>query len=123
MDRLFRFTVILAVSFLGEALAQFIPLPVPGSIYGMLIMLLALVLKIVPLEKVKGESEFLQEIMPVLFVPAAVGILDTWGVLRDLLLPCMLAVLPCTLIVMAVSGLTVQRLLKHPEVNTLERDD
>ena len=39
MRYLKQFTIILFVSFLGETLHYLIPLPVPASIYGLLLML------------------------------------------------------------------------------------
>ena len=71
-----QFFLILAVSFLGEILHMVLPLPVPASIYGLVLMLLALVTGIIKIEQVKDTAVFLIEIMPVMFIPAAVGLLD-----------------------------------------------
>ena len=49
MKLLKQFLIILFVSFLGEILNYLIPLPIPASIYGILIMFLALELHIIPL--------------------------------------------------------------------------
>ena len=43
-----QFGIILVVSLLGEGLNYLIPLPIPASIYGLVLMLLALGLKIIP---------------------------------------------------------------------------
>ena len=77
-----QFFLILAISFAGEILHMVLPLPVPASIYGLVLMLLALVTGIVKIEQVKDTAVFLIEIMPVMFIPAAVGLLDSWSVLR-----------------------------------------
>ena len=50
-------------------------------------MLLALVTGIVKIEQVKDTAVFLIEIMPVMFIPAAVGLLDSWSVLRPTIVP------------------------------------
>ena len=73
-----QFLWILLFSFAGELLKFVIPLPVPASIYGLLLLLLALVTGILRLESVKETSKFLIEIMPLMFNPAAVGLLDSW---------------------------------------------
>ena len=75
MKYLRQFLIILFVSFLGEVLNYLIPLPIPASIYGILLMFLALELHIIPLSAVRETGRFLIEIMPVMFIPAAVGLL------------------------------------------------
>ena len=82
-----QFSIILIISLIGEALHYFIPLPVPASIYGLLIMLAGLQTKLIPLDSVQEASYFLIDIMPLMFIPAAVGLLDSWGLLRPILIP------------------------------------
>ena len=71
--------IILFVSFFGELLKYIIPLSIPASIYGMVLLFLALELKILKVSDIKETSNFLIEIMPLMFVPAGVGLLDSWG--------------------------------------------
>ena len=63
MKYLKQFTIILFVSFLGELLHLVIPLPIPASVYGLVLMLLALCFGILHLEQVKAAADFLIEIM------------------------------------------------------------
>ena len=77
MRYLKQFTIILFVSFLGETLHYLIPLPVPASIYGLLLMLAALCTGVIKLASVREAGKFLIDIMPVMFIPAAVGLLDS----------------------------------------------
>ena len=77
-----QFSIILLISFLGEALHALLPLPIPASIYGIVLLFAALVLKIIPVSAVKDVSTFLLEIMPMLFIPAAAGLLEAWGILK-----------------------------------------
>ena len=53
MKYLKQFGMILFISFLGEILRAVIPLPIPASIYGLVLMLTALLTGILPLEKVR----------------------------------------------------------------------
>lgn len=62
-----QFLIILAVSFVGELLNYFIPLPIPASIYGLVLMLICLQRGIIPLEAVRETGKFLVEIMPLMF--------------------------------------------------------
>ena len=104
-----QFGRILAVCFLGELLAALLPLPVPSSVYGLLLMLAALKLGVFRLEQVKEAGSFLVGILPLLFIPAAVGVMDLWDELRAMLLPCLIAIVPVTLLVMGISGWVTQK--------------
>ena len=77
--------MILLVSFAGEVLKLALPFPVPGSIYGMLLLFIALCTGVIRLEHVRETGLFLVEIMPILFVSAGVGLMDSWGDLRKIL--------------------------------------
>ena len=112
MKHLFRLSIILFISLIGEILHAIIPLPVPAGIYGMILMFVSLCTGIVRMESVRTVGMFLIEIMPVMFIPAAVGLLDSWDALKSMLLPCCIALVPVTLIVMAVSGRTTQALVR-----------
>lgn len=113
MKNLFRLTIILGISLLGEILGMLIPLPIPASIYGLILMLLALMTHIVPLERVETTGRFLIEIMPVMFIPAAVGLIDSWQDLRPMLLPALIATFAVTFVVMGVTALVTQALMRH----------
>ena len=113
MKYLFQFGIIIAVTFVGELMNYFIPLPIPASIWGLMIMLLLLIFKIVKLEAVKEASSFLIKIMPILFVPALVGLLTTWNRLQGILLPVIVITVVSLILVMAVSGVVTQVLLKR----------
>jgi len=107
-----QMTIILLVTFLGEMLQTIIPLPVPAGIYGMVLMLLGLITKIIPLEKVDGAATFLVEIMPVMFIPAGAGLITGWESLKIMLIPALCAVIPLTALVMAASGKTAQAVME-----------
>lgn len=118
MKLIFQFGRILAVCFLAELLAEALPLPLPASVYGLVLMLGALKLGVLRLEQVKEAGAFLVGILPVLFLPAAVGVMDLWVELKAMLLPCALAAVPVTLLVMGAAGLATQqarRMLKRGE--------
>lgn len=107
-----QFCVILFLSFLGELLKLLLPFPVPGSIYGMGLLFAALCLGIVKLEWVKDSGHFLVEIMPVLFVAAGVGLMDSWDALQPVLMPVVVIMLVTTVLVMVVAGYATQIVMK-----------
>lgn len=108
MKFLKQFMIILLLSFLGEVLKMFIPLPIPASVYGLVLMLLCLVTGILKTSQVKEAAFFLIEIMPVMFIPAAAGLIDSWKVLQPLLLPILVITVVITIFVMVVTGKIAQ---------------
>ena len=104
--------IILGVTFAGEALHFLLPLPVPASIYGLVLMLLCLCFKVFPLRAVEETGDFLIDLMPALFIPATVGVMAAWDVLQPVLLQVALITF-LSLVVMAVSGRVTQWALRR----------
>jgi len=113
MKYLPQLTIILVFSFLGEVCHHLIDIPIPASIYGMVLLFAALALKIIPAKAVKETGGFLTSILPVLFVAPIVGLLDYWDTIRDALIPIVIIVLVSTVLVFAVSGWVTQLFLKN----------
>ena len=108
-----QFLWILLFSFMGEILKSMIPLPVPASIYGLVLLFLALLTGILRLESVKEISKFLIEIMPLMFIPAAVGLLESWEALSGIFMQVLAATAVSTILVMGVSGRITQALIRR----------
>lgn len=113
MKFLKQFAVIITISFLAEGIKFLLPLPIPASIYGLALMLLALCTKVVRLEDIKETAGFLVEIMPLMFVPAAVGLTQSWGTLRPILIPVAVILAVSTVAAMAVSGRVTQLVIRR----------
>lgn len=97
-----------------------LPLPIPASIYGMTILFLGLVSGIIKLDDVKEAGKFLIEIMPVMFIPAGVGLMASFGVLKPMLLPVSVITVVVLVAVMAVSGRVSQRVIHRTNEKTEE---
>lgn len=108
MKYLRQFAVILLISLIGEILHTLIPLPVPASIYGLAILFAALTSGLLKLDQVKETGYFLIEVMPLMFIPAAVGLLGAYHVLMPVLVPYAVITLVSTLLVMLVAGRVTQ---------------
>lgn len=113
MKYLKQFGIILLISFIGEILHELLPLPVPASIYGIVLLFLCLELKVIPVSSVKEASGFLIEIMPIMFIPAAVGLIDSWLTIREALVSYAVITVVSTVAVMAVSGRAVQAVMRR----------
>ena len=96
-----------------------LPLPIPASVYGLILLLAALKLGFVKLEQVKEVGLFLTGIFPLLFVPAAAGVMELWAEMGDMLLPIVLAIVPVTVLVLASAGRTTQALTRRKSKEVL----
>lgn len=106
---IFQFARITAFCLAGEILAVVLPLPIPASVYGLLLMVATLKTGVLKLDQVRETGLFLTGIFPLLFVPAAAGVVELGSQLMDLLLPAVLAIVPITALVMAVTGMVAQK--------------
>lgn len=107
-----QFGIILAISFIGEILNYLIPLPVPASIYGLVLMLLCLHFGIVHIDSVKDSGKFLIEIMPLMFIPAAVGLIESWKTIGPKIGTYLIITVLSTVFVMIVAGHTTQAFIR-----------
>ena len=121
MKLLRQFLIILAISFVGEALKYLLPLPVPASIYGMVILFVGLLTGLIKLSWVKDAGKFLIAVMPVMFIPAGVGLMSSWGVLKPMLVPVLVVTVVAIITVMAVTGR--ENYAKHKEMRLILMND
>ena len=115
MKYLSQFLIIMGFTLLGEALQRLIPLPVPASVYGIVLLFLALSVGLVKVEQVKEAGGFLTSILPVLFVSPAVGILENWDMVKGSLVPMLLLVIASTILTFGIAGRVTQLFLKKED--------
>lgn len=108
MKYLRQLLIILIFSFAGEVLHYLVPIQIPASIYGLVLLFIALMTGLIQLPQVEETAKFLIEIMPMMFIPAGVGLLESWGVLKPILVPVILILVVSTVLVMGISGLVTQ---------------
>ena len=113
-----QFCIILAFSFVGEILHFFIPLPIPTSIYGIILLFAALQSGLVKLHQVEKTGQFLIDIMPVMFIPAAVGLIEVWSDMKGSLVQFVTVMAVSTVAVMGVSGRITQFFIRKRRKNT-----
>ncbi len=104
--------IILTICFIAELMEYFIPLPVAASIYGLVLMLLALVTKVIPLKEVEDVADFLTANMAILFIPPTVGIMASVEEMKKMLLPLVVISVVSTLLIMMVTGRVTQAILR-----------
>ena len=106
MKHLRQFSIILLFSFLGEGLKALLPLPVPASIYGLVLLFAALELGIIKLSAV-------EEIMPVMFIPAGAGLVESWSALKPICVQVVVIMFVSTIVVMVISGRVTQFVIRR----------
>lgn len=104
--------IITVVTLLSELIKYVLPFPIPASIYGLIIMFVLLLSNRIQVHQVKDVSSFLIKAMPIMFIPAGVGIMTTWDQFQAILIPISVIVMISTLAVMIVSGKVTDLLLK-----------
>ncbi len=112
MKYLKQFLIILAISLLGEVLKELLPLPIPASIYGMVFLFILLLTGVIKLDQVKDAGKFLIEIMPVMFIPAGVGLMSSWNVLKPVLVPVSIITIITIFTVMGATGIVSQIVIR-----------
>ena len=113
MKYLLQFGIIMAVSFARELLHDFLPLPVPASIYGILILFSLLRFKLLHVAQIKETAMFLISIMAFLFLPAAVGLVVAWPIMKAAILQYIAANVISLIACMAVTGFAALVLLSR----------
>ena len=116
MKFLIQFMILIDFSFLGELLHYFLPLPIPASIYGIVLLFVALELKWVKVKDIRETSSFLIAVMPVMFIPAAVGLIDSWKSIGNSWLEYIIVTVLTTFVVMGVSGWITQFVIQRNKV-------
>ena len=108
-----QFAVIVLMTFLGECLNMLLPLPVPASIYGMILLFLSLQTGILKLSQIEETADLLLGVMPIFFISPTVSLMSSIGVIKDSLLGVFVICIVSTVAVMAVTGLVSQAIIRH----------
>lgn len=110
-----QLVIIMAVTCVGEFLNRQIPLPIPASVYGLVLMLVLLMTKVVRVEQVEETGNLLIDWMPMMFIAPAAGLIDAWPKLRGILFPLSVITVVSTVVVMVITGKVSDYLLQKKE--------
>ncbi len=112
MKYLKQLLIITFIALIGETMNYLIPLPIPGSIYGLLLMFLALYFKIIRLDQVTATGKFLLEIMPIMFIVPAAKLVSSWDVVKGVLVQGTIISCVTTVAGMAIVGRITQAVIR-----------
>ena len=108
-----QFAIIALMTFLGEFFNYLLPLPVPASIYGMLLLFVCLQTGIIKLSQIEETADLMLNVMPIFFISPTVSLMRSISVIKDSLLAVFLISIISTAVVMAVTGLVSQAVIRH----------
>ncbi len=116
---IYQIAILYAFTWIGNVIHHIFPIPIPGSIIGLILLLICLSLKIIPLKIIENGANFLLAYLPLLFIPAMIGIMNypsLFSISGAIL--CLIGIVS-TIVTMLVSGTASQFL----EKKTLKRKD
>ena len=109
--------ILIGISLIGELLHIYLPFPIPASVYGLVLLFIALVTKIIPLGWVESGADILISIMPLLFVPSVVKLVLLKSLILENILPLLTIIVMSSVVVMVVTGKVSQRLIERKDNN------
>lgn len=110
--------VIIVITLIAEVLSYLLPLPIPASIYGMIILFICLMTGWIRLDQVENVGEWLIAVMPAMFVVPGAGFITSWSSLQPHLLSWTVIITVTTILVMAVAGFIAQYLQTRKNAKT-----
>ena len=115
MKYLMQFGIIIGLSLVGEVLNSVIPLPVPASVWGMVLLFVLLCLKVIKLDQVQDAADFLLSIMTVMFVPVGASLITSFADINDEILGIFAIIIVSTVVCFLVTGTVAQRIIDKSE--------
>ena len=113
MKYIIQLLIIIVFAFIGEVLHHFIPVPVPASIYGIILLFGVLEMKWIKVKDIREVSMFLIAVMPVMFIPSAVGLIDSRDAIKGSIFQYLAITIISTVVVMSVAGLVTQYVIRR----------
>ena len=116
MNYIYQFCVIMIFVLLGQMCEHFIPLPIAGSIYGLVLLFLSLVLGIVKLHWVEDIANWFHGTMALFFVAPAVAVIDIWADIANIWWILVLLMIAAYIVTMITTGVTADALIRNKDI-------
>ena len=112
MKYMIQIGIIATISFIAELLHFFIPLPIPASVYGMVILFVLLCLGAIKLPQVEDVADWMLSVMPIFFIAPSVGLINSFDSIRGQVIPLVFICFISTVVVTALTGLVAQGIIR-----------
>lgn len=123
MKMMYQIGILFGVCLLGQAISVFSPIPFPGSVLSMIILFLLLFFHVIKVDHIQQKADFLLKNMAFFFVPAGIGILSSFDLIRGSLLQLLTVVVVTTILTFGATALTVQGVIALQDKITRGRKD
>ena len=107
--------IIFGIYLLGVLITDITGVPIPGNVIGMVILFLLLYLKVIKVEQISTISNFFLEHLAFFFIPAGVGLISSFSVIKNIWLQLLIVCFVTTAITMICTGLVVQKIANKKE--------
>lgn len=111
MKMMYQIGLLFGVCLLGQAISVFLPIPFPGSVLSMIILFLLLFFRVVKVDHIRQKADFLLKNMSFFFIPAGIGILSSFDMIRSSILPLITVIIVTTILTFGATALTVQGII------------
>lgn len=101
--------IIFLVCFISEIIHNFLHF-LPTSIISLVLMFMAFLVGIIKPSDVRESAVFLIEIMPILFIPAGVGLLQNYNLLLGNIWAILIIIVVSSVVTMGTCGLVTQKI-------------
>jgi len=117
MKPLRQLLLVFTICFIGDFISRIISIPIPGNIIGMILLFTCLLTGVIKLEMIDGITKFLTDHLAFFFLPAGVGIITSFDVIKANWAALLCISVLSTIVVMVVTGYVVQTLKRGLEKN------
>ena len=123
MKYITQFLIIAMICFAGEFLNYLLPLPVPGSVYGMVLLFLLLCTGILRLEQIQDTADYLLSLMPLFLVEPGISLITAFDVIGNRALILLAASFLSFVAVVAATGLSAQLVMKYQKAVRKKKEE
>ncbi len=115
MEKLKQLGIIFGITFFSELLYRLLGLPIPASVYGLVLLFAALQSGGLKLERVESAADFLLLSMPLFFVAPGVNLMNIFGEVQPILLEALALIFISTIVVTVVTGKVADWILRKEQ--------
>lgn len=112
--KIFRqFVIVVLIAFSGEIINHFFNTPIPGNVLAMILLLIFLTTGFIKLSMIDKVTDFMLNHLALFFIAPGVSLIKNLDQLKEDWVAIITIVVASTIIIMAVTGLTIQFIMRR----------
>ncbi len=112
MKILLQIALVFSLCLVGNAISAVLPFVMPGSVLAMIILFCLLAFRVIKVHHIREKADFMQQIMAFFFIPPSLALMEYLDLLGEIIIPLLLINIVSAFICFAVTGWTVQAVIK-----------